>query len=53
MKKSGYFALITPWLKAVQTQNNASVNEALNQIYLESEDHEALRESVTGFENFD
>ena len=35
MKKTGYIALIEPFLKSVQFQNVATVNEALNEIYLE------------------
>lgn len=43
MKKTGYIALITPFLKSVQNQNVSSVNEALNDIYLENEDYDSLR----------
>lgn len=46
-------ALITPFLKSVQTVNNQAVNEALNQIYFEAEDYEELRRSVTTYESFD
>ena len=35
MKRTGYIALIEPFLKQVQPQNVAAVNEALNEIYLE------------------
>lgn len=35
MRKTGYIALIEPFLKSVQSQNVAAVNEALNEIYLE------------------
>jgi len=35
MKRTGYIALIEPFLKSVQPQNFAAVNEALNEIYLE------------------
>ena len=45
MKKTGYLALIVPWLKSVQNLNNQAVNEALN------EDHEDLRQSVGQYEN--
>jgi clathrin heavy chain len=40
-------------LKQIQNVNNKEVNEALNQIYLDSEDFESLRESVTNYESFD
>lgn len=53
MKKTGYLPLIVPWLKTVQNVNNQAVNEALNEIYLESEDHESLRQSVQQYENFE
>ena len=35
MKRTGYISLIEPFLKSVQYQNVAVVNEALNEIYLE------------------
>jgi clathrin heavy chain len=53
LRKTGYIDLTVPWLKQVQTNNNLSVNEALNEIYLESEDFEALRNSITQYENFE
>lgn len=31
----------------------AAVNEALNELYIEDEDHEKLRESVDDYDNFD
>jgi len=43
MKKTGYIALIEPFLKSVQFQNVAAVNEALNEIYLEKQDYTSLR----------
>jgi clathrin heavy chain len=45
--------LTTPFLKQVQNANNKEVNEALNDIFLESEEYELLRESVQTYENFD
>lgn len=53
MKKTGYLPLIVPWLKTVQNLNNQAVNEALNEVYMESEDHENLRQSVQQYENFE
>lgn len=53
MKKSGYIELTTPFMKQVQNQNNKDINETLNNIYLDSEDYEELRESVQNYENFD
>lgn len=34
-------------------ENVAAVNEALNELYIEDEDHEKLRESVDDYDNFD
>lgn len=53
MRKTGYLALITPFMKSVQTQNNQAVNEALNAIYLENEDFESFNNSIRQFDNFD
>jgi len=38
---------------AVQSNNVSSVNEALNEIYVEEEDYDRLRESVDLHDNFD
>lgn len=43
MKRTGYIALIAPFLKSIQSQNISAVNEAINEIYLENEDYESLR----------
>lgn len=40
-------------MKSVQTQNNQAINEALNTIYLDNEDHESLRKSIMQYDNFD
>jgi len=53
MRRLGAVALITPFLKSVQVSNNKEVNEALNEIYLESEDYESLRQSITQYDSFD
>jgi len=53
IRRKGYLALVVPFLKSVQSVNSSDVNEALNEIYLESEDYEALRQSVTTYENLD
>ena len=53
MKKTGYIALIEPFLKSVQGQNIAAVNEALNEIYLEKSDYESLRASIKDFDSFE
>ena len=53
MRKTGHLPLIAPFLKNVQSQNNQAINEALNELYLEEEDHESLWDSITQYENFD
>lgn len=53
VKPTGNIALIEPFLKSVQNHNVQAVNDTLNELYLESEDYEALRESVSNFENID
>jgi len=41
-----------PYLKNVQKLNLSPVNEALNELYVEDEDYEALRKSIDSFNNF-
>lgn len=41
-----------PYLKSVQKFNLSPVNEALNELYVEDEDYEALRKSIDSFNNF-
>lgn len=38
---------------AVQSNNVSAVNEALNEIYIEEEDYDRLRESIDLHDNFD
>jgi len=38
---------------AVQSNNVSAVNEALNEIYVEEEDYDRLRESTDLHDNFD
>lgn len=45
--------MIIPYLKAVQKENLKAVNEALNDIYVEEEDHGSLRDSIDEFDEFD
>ncbi|XP_058106638.1 clathrin heavy chain 1-like [Magnolia sinica] len=45
--------LFKPYMIAVQSNNIAVVNEALNEIYVEEEDYERLRESIDMHNNFD
>ena len=51
--QAGHLPLIKPYMVAVQSNNNAAVNEALNALYVEEEDYERLRESIDMHDNFD
>jgi len=53
VRKAGHLALALPSLKGVQALNAAPVNEAINEVYLEAEQHEELRQSIEDFDNFD
>uniref|UniRef100_A0A7S4QZJ1 Clathrin heavy chain n=1 Tax=Alexandrium monilatum TaxID=311494 RepID=A0A7S4QZJ1_9DINO len=53
VRKAGHLALIMPYLKAVQQHNLQPVNEALNELYVEAEQHEELRSSIEDFDNID
>ncbi|CAL9160333.1 unnamed protein product [Musa hybrid cultivar] len=53
MRKAGHLHLVKPYMVAVQSNNVAAVNEALNKIYVEEEDYDKLRESVDMHDNFD
>ncbi len=49
----GNLPLIMPYLKTVQTHNIQQVNEALNGLYIEAEDHESLGTSIDAYDNID
>merc|ERR1719491_2200115 len=53
VRKDGHLALIVPYLKSVQTHNVAAVNDAVNEMYVESEQFDELRQSIEDFDNFD
>lgn len=53
MKRTGYVALIEPFLKKVQYLNVGAVNEALNEIYLDKQDYNSLRLSIKDFDSFE
>lgn len=53
IKRTGNIALIVDWLKSAQNQNNQAVNDALNSLYLEIEDYEALRNSIQNYDSID
>eukprot|EP01048_Picozoa_sp_COSAG05_P002188 COSAG05_NODE_84_length_20716_cov_100.586312_2_plen_1571_part_00 len=51
--RTGHLALIKPYLLQVQTFNVTTVNDALNEMLMEEEAWEELRESIDNFDNFD
>jgi len=53
LRKSGHLALALPYLKTVQQHNIATVNDAINELYAESEQYDELRQSIEEFDNFD
>jgi len=54
LRRTGDWALQLgqPYLKSVQKFNLSPVNEALNELYVDDEDYEALRKSIDSFNNF-
>jgi clathrin heavy chain len=53
VRKAGHLPLILPYLKTVQQHNIATVNEAINELYVEGEQYEELRQSIEDFDNID
>ncbi|CAM9500229.1 unnamed protein product, partial [Sphacelaria rigidula] len=53
LRRAENLPLAMDYLKSVQKENVAAVNEALSELYIEDEDHEKLRESVDDYDNFD
>ncbi|CAE8586426.1 unnamed protein product [Polarella glacialis] len=53
VRKLGHLPLILPYLKTVQQHNITTVNEAINDLYVEGEQFEELRTSIEEFANFD
>jgi len=53
IEMSGQLPLIMPYLQHVQRENNKVVNEAVNGLLVEEENYEAIRESITDYDNFD
>lgn len=52
-EKSENTPLIKPFLQSVQHLNKRAVNDAINELLIEEEDHKTLRDSVTNFDNYD
>lgn len=53
VKKAGHLPLIFEYLQSIQTHNVAQINDALNELLLEQEDIEGLKESVQNYDQFD
>jgi len=53
LRKAGHLPLIKPYLLATQPLNIKEVNDALYELYVKDEDHEALAAGVVEFTNFD
>ncbi|CAH8290985.1 unnamed protein product [Eruca vesicaria subsp. sativa] len=53
MRKAGQLRLIKPYMVAVQSNNVTAVNEALNEMYVEEENYDRLRESIDLHDSFD
>jgi len=53
VRKMNQLPLVKEYLIAVQDRNITAVNEALNELYVEEEDYESLRNSIDSFDNFD
>ncbi|EGC39262.1 hypothetical protein DICPUDRAFT_45258 [Dictyostelium purpureum] len=52
IRSIGHLPLVKPYLVSAQDQNVAALNEALNELYVEEEDYEALRASIDANSNF-
>lgn len=52
-RRAGQLPLLREYLLAVQKNNLAPVNDAVNELLVEEGDAEALRESTAAFDNFD
>lgn len=45
--------MVKTYLRSVQNSNNKAINEALNDLFIEEEDYNALRASIDAYDNFD
>jgi clathrin heavy chain len=52
-RQKEHLPLLKPYMQAVQKANLTAVNEALNELYVEEEDFEALRSSIDIHDNYD
>ena len=46
-------SLVKPYLRSVQNINNKAINEALNNLLIEEEDYQGLKNSIDAYDNFD
>jgi|TARA_B110000977_G_scaffold198805_1_gene284528 clathrin heavy chain len=53
MRKRNHLALVKPYLAQAQTHNLQAVNDAVNELCIDEEDYEALRNSIDLYDNFD
>mmetsp|Transcript_20888 Transcript_20888/g.27094 ORF Transcript_20888/g.27094 Transcript_20888/m.27094 type:complete len:1733 (+) Transcript_20888:121-5319(+) len=53
LRKLENLPLALPYLKSVQKSNLSAVNEAINEMYVEDEDYDSLRQSIDDHDNFD
>jgi clathrin heavy chain len=53
LRKADHLPLVKDYLLAVQKSNLAAVNDAVNELLIEEEDYQGLRESITTYDNFD
>jgi clathrin heavy chain len=52
-QKVNQIPLVKPYLRSVQKNNNKAINEALNNLSIEEEDYQGLRNSIDAYDNFD
>merc|ERR1712137_1097467 len=53
VRKIGHLPLIKPYLLSIQRENIGAVNNAINELYIEEEDHDSLRSSLDNYDNVD
>ena len=53
MYQASHLRLVKPYMVQVQSNNVSVMNETLNEIYLEEENYDRLRESIDLHDSFD
>jgi len=53
VRKMNNLPLVKPYLQSIQDKNITAVNDALNELYIEEEDYQSLRNSIDHFDSFD